>query len=42
MISQQFASVGDKKLERLSFEVKSAQDKKPREMDVYYDITAGL
>ena len=42
MISQHFTSVGDKKLDRLSFEVKSALDKKPREIDVYFDITAGF
>lgn len=41
MISQQLTGVGDKKLDRLCFAVKSAQDKKPREMDVYFDITAG-
>ena len=41
MISQQCLSVGDKKLDRLCFEVKSAQDKKPMEMDVYFDVTAG-
>lgn len=41
MISQQCFSVGDKKLDRLCFEVKSAQDKKPREVEVYFDITAG-
>jgi hypothetical protein len=41
MISQQCISVGDKKLDRLCFEVTSAQDKKPRKMDVYFDITAG-
>lgn len=42
MISQQFTSVGDKKLDRLRFEVKSAQDNKPRELDVFFDITAGF
>ena len=42
MISQHFISVGGKKLDRLCFEVKSAQDKKPKEMDVYFDITAGF
>lgn len=41
MTTQQCLSVGDKKLDRLCFEVKSAQDKKPRKMDVYFDITAG-
>jgi len=41
LVSQHCLSVGDKKLDRLCFEVKSAQDKKPREMDVYFDITAG-
>lgn len=41
MTSQQCLSVGDKKLDRLCFEVKSVQDTKPREMDVYFDITAG-
>jgi len=41
MIMQQFLSVGDKKLDRLCFEVKSVQDTKPREMAVYFDITAG-
>ncbi len=41
MISQQCLSVGDKKLDRLCFEVKSAQDKKPMEMNVYFDVTAG-
>ena len=41
MITQQFLSLGNKKLDRLCFEVKSAQDKKPRKMDVYFDITAG-
>ena len=41
MTSQQRLSVGNKKLDRLCFEVKSAQDKKPRKMDVYFDITAG-
>lgn len=41
LISQHLISVGEKKLDRLCFEVKSAQDKKPREMDVYFDITAG-
>ena len=42
MLSQQFTSVGDKKLDRLCFEVKSAQDNKPRELDVFFDITAGF
>lgn len=42
MISQHCISVGGKKLDRLCFEVKSAQDKKPKEMDVYFDITAGF
>ena len=41
MLSQHCFSVGDKKLDRLCFEVKSAQDKKPRELDVYFDITTG-
>ena len=41
MTAQQCISVGDKKLDRLCFEVKSAQDKKPKEMEVYFDITAG-
>lgn len=41
MTAQQCISVGDKKLDRLCFEVKSVQDTKPREMDVYFDITAG-
>ena len=41
MTTQQCISVGDKKLDRLCFEVKSVQDTKPREMDVYFDITAG-
>ena len=41
LVSQHCLSVGDKKLDRLCFEVKSAQDKKPREMDLYFDITAG-
>ena len=41
MISQQCISAGNKKLDHLRFNVKSAQDKKPREMDVYFDITAG-
>ena len=41
MTTQQCISVGDKKLDRLCFEVTSAQDKKPRKMDVYFDITAG-
>ena len=41
MTAQQCISVGDKKIDRLCFEVKSAQDKKPRKMDVYFDITAG-
>jgi len=41
MIAQHLISVGDKKLDRLCFEVKSAQDKKPKEMEVYFDITAG-
>ena len=41
MISQQCLSVGDKKLDRLCFEVRSAQDKKPRKLDLYFDITAG-
>ena len=41
MISQRFNMVGDKKLDQLCFEVKSARDKKPREMNVYFDITAG-
>ena len=41
MFTQQCLSVGDKKLDRLCFEVKSAQDKEPKEMDVYFDITAG-
>ena len=41
MISQHFISEGDKKLDRLCFEVKSDQDKKPKEMDLYFDITAG-
>ena len=33
--------VDDKKLDRLCFEVKSAHDKKPREVNMYFDITAG-
>lgn len=41
MISQQCKSVGEKMLDQLSIEVKSAQDKKPREINVYFDITAG-
>ena len=41
MISQRCLSVGDKKLDRLCFEVKSARDKKPTEMDVFFDITVG-
>ena len=41
MTAQQCISVGDKKLDRLCFEVKSTQDKEPKEMDVYFDITAG-
>ena len=41
LISQHLISVGEKKLDRLCFEVKPAQDKKPREMDVYFDITSG-
>ena len=41
MISQRFNMVGDKKLDQLCLEVKSARDKKPREMNVYFDITAG-
>ena len=41
LVSQHCLSVGDKKLDRLCFEVKSAQDKKPRKMDVYFDITSG-
>ena len=39
--SQHLISVGDKKLDRLCFEVKSAQGKKPKEIDVFFDITAG-
>ena len=41
LVSQHCLSVGDKKLDRLCFEVKSDQDKKPREMAVYFDITTG-
>ena len=41
MISQSFNMVDDKKLDRLRFEVKSAHDKKPREVNMYFDITAG-
>lgn len=41
MISQRFNMVGDKKLDQLCFEVKSARDKKPREVNVCFDITAG-
>ena len=41
MISQHCLSVGDRKLDRLCFEVKSAQDQKPIDMDVFFDITAG-
>ena len=41
MISQRCIWVDEKKLDRLCFEVKSAKDKKPRNMDVYFDITAG-
>ena len=41
MISQNCDWLDEKKLDRLCFEVKSAQDTKPREMDVYFDITAG-
>ena len=41
LTSQYCISVGEKTLDQLSFEVKSAQDKKPKEMDVYFDITAG-
>ena len=42
MISQQFTSVGDKKLDRLRFEVKVAQDEESIVKDVYFDITAGF
>lgn len=42
MISQQFTSVGDKKLDRLRFEVKVAQDEESIVKDVYFDITADL
>lgn len=41
MVSQHCLSMGDKKLDLLCFEVKSAPGKKPKEMDVYFDITAG-
>ena len=41
MISQRFNMVGEKKLDQLCFEVKSAHDKKAREVNVYFDITAG-
>ena len=41
MVSQSFNMVDDKKLDRLRFEVKSAHDKKPREVNMYFDITAG-
>ena len=41
MISQRFNIVGEKKLDCLCFEVKSAHDKTPREVNVYFDITAG-
>ena len=41
MISQRFNMVGEKKLDQLCCEVKSAQDKKPREVNVCFDITAG-
>ena len=41
LITQQCLTVGDKKLDRLCFEVKSAQEKKPMEMDMYFDVTAG-
>ena len=41
MISQQFTSVGDKKLDRPRFEVKVAQDEESIVKDVYFDITAG-
>ena len=41
MIFRHCLNINDKKLDRLCFEVMSAQDKKPREMDVYFDITAG-
>lgn len=41
MVSQSLNMVDDKKLDRLRFEVKSARDKKPREENVYFDITAG-
>jgi hypothetical protein len=41
MTTQQCLSFGDKKLDRLCFEVKSTQNKEPKEMDVYFDITAG-
>ena len=42
MISQRCNWVGEKKLDRLCFEVKSVQDKKLRKMDMYFDITAGF
>ena len=41
MISQCCIGVGEKMMDRLCFKVKSAQDKKPEERNVYFDITAG-
>lgn len=41
LLSQHCISLGDRTLDRLCFEVKSEQDEKPKEMDVYFDITAG-
>ena len=40
-LSQQSIVVGDRMLDRLSFEVKSDKNAKPEEIDVYFDITAG-
>lgn len=41
LISQQLISVGDRRLDRLCFEVKSGKDAEPEDMEVYFDITAG-
>ena len=41
-ISQRLESLGEKKLDRLRFEVKWPQNKTPGEMVLYFDVTSGF
>ncbi len=41
LISQQCTTVGDRRLDRLCFEVKSDKDAKPEKTEIYFDITSG-